>query len=556
MAALVFLSGPAAGLRYEVTGQLTLGRSRACEIALEDDKVSRHHARIELERGEPTIRDLGSRNGTRVNGQRITSEVVLLDGDRIQLGDSTAMLELSSDASSDQPRRELHRRSVVSLLAEPGTDGDLHLSYLDLLEASSEAVILKRATARLAEKVGAPRAAAFLVHRGFAVTNVLPAPIDASRMLIREALARDELVSTGRLLCVPLTSHRGERFGAICTERDGAPTTAELKAAALLGRLTGEALAAARARTQRDRPVLIGASPSFRKLVDKADRVATRDQSLGIFGEAGSGRTLLGRYVHSQSARSSGAFVIVNCAEERLGEELFGENDSKESALARADGGTLLLRNVELLNRPLAQRLARFFLTRSAPTGPGARRFDLRTIAIGRDSLDVLAAQRRIPGELASVLSGASLQVPPLRERSTDAPALFKFFAQQLCRTSGREPPRPSPEVRRALIAYSWPGNVSELRLVAERLALLYSGLEVPAIRLPAEMLEPSLGGRPPSLHHRVRAIERAAIAEALNAAGGRKIRAAEILGISRPTLDKKLRELDLLSIAALERER
>ena len=93
MGALVFLSGPAAGLRYEITGQLTIGRSRACEIALEDDKVSRQHARIELEHGEPTIRDLGSRNGTRVNGQRISSEVALLDGDRIQLGDSTAKLD-------------------------------------------------------------------------------------------------------------------------------------------------------------------------------------------------------------------------------------------------------------------------------------------------------------------------------------------------------------------------------------------------------------------------------------------------------------------------------
>src|SRR6516164_4621270 len=152
MGALVFLSGPAAGLRYEITGQLTIGRSRACEIALEDDKVSRQHARIELEQGEPTIRDLGSRNGTRVNGQRISSEVALLDGDRIQLGDSTAKLELEPNVSAD-PQHELHRRAVASLLAELGTDGDVHLAYLDLLEASSEAVILKRATARLAKKL-------------------------------------------------------------------------------------------------------------------------------------------------------------------------------------------------------------------------------------------------------------------------------------------------------------------------------------------------------------------------------------------------------------------
>jgi len=556
MGALVFLSGPAAGLRYEITGQLTIGRSRACEIALEDDKVSRQHARIELEHGEPTIRDLGSRNGTRVNGQRISSEVALLDGDRIQLGDSTAKLELEPNVSADPQRHELHRRAVASLLAEPGTDGDVHLAYLDLLEASSEAVILRRATARLAKKLAAPRASAVLVHSGLSLTKVVPGPIDAPRTLIREALARDEVVSTGRLLCVPVTSHRGERFGAICTERDAAPSMPELKAAALLGRLTGEALAAARGRALRDPPVLIGASPAFRRLVEKAERVAGGDQSLSLFGEAGSGRSLIAQYIHSQSARSCGALVVVNCAEERLGEELFGAtNPDAESALARAEGGTLVLRNVELLSRPLAQRLARSLLTRpSAARGEG--RFDVRTIAIGRDSLEVLGAQRRIPRELASALSGANLQVPPLRERNADVPALFRFFAQERCRVTGREPPRPSPEARRALLAYTWPGNVSEVRLVAERLALLYSGLEVPAIRLPAEMLAPSLGERPSSLHHRVRATERAAIAEALSAAGGKKIRAAEILGISRPTLDKKLRELDLLSVAAMERQR
>jgi DNA-binding NtrC family response regulator len=331
----------------------------------------------------------------------------------------------------------------------------------------------------------------------------------------------------------------------------------ELRAAALLARLTGEALAAARGRTLRDPPVLIGASPAFRKLVDKAERVASGDQSLSIFGEAGSGRSLIARYVHSQSARSCGALVFVNCAEERLGEELFGAaNPGAESALARANGGTLVLRNVELLSRPLAQRLARSLLTRSAAAARGEMRFDVRTIAIGRDSLEVLGAQRRIPRELARALSGANLQVPPLRERNADVPALFRFFAQEQCRVTGREPPRPSPEARRALVAYAWPGNVSEVRLVAERLALLYSGLEVPAIRLPAEMLAPNAGERPPSLHHRVRSLERAAIAEALSAAGGKKIRAAEILGISRPTLDKKMRELDLLSVAAMERRR
>jgi DNA-binding NtrC family response regulator len=558
MVALVFLSGPAAGLRHEVAGQLTIGRSRGCEIALEDDKVSRQHARIELERGELRIRDLGSRNGTRVNGQRIAREVVLFDGDRIQLGDSTARLELDEEiVPAGSERTELQRRSIDSLLAESGAGGGL-LTCIDLLQASTEAAILRRAAAGLAEQLGSRRAVAFPVHGRPVIAGAGLAPLDPPRQLIRQALDRGDIVRAGEILCIPLTSNRGERFGAICTERDAEPTAAELKLAAVFGRLTGEALAAARLRTQREPPFLIGTSANFRKLVERAGRLASSDQSVSIFGESGSGRSAIARYIHSHSARSFGPLIAVNCAADAVPEEelfaLAGAPESK-SALLRADGGTLVLMHVELLGRPLAQRLARALVARSAPVNAREQRVDLRTIAIGRDPLEVLALQRRIPRELANALPSAVLQVPPLRERSTDVPTLFKFFAHELCRQMGREPPRLSPDAKRALMAYAWPGNVTELRLIAERLALLYPGLEVPVIRLPAELLESSPAGKSPTLHHRVRALERAAIAEALSAAGGKKIRAAELLGISRPTLDKKLRELHLVSAASMERQ-
>ncbi len=549
MAALVFLSGPAAGLRHEVIAPLTIGRSRVCEIMLDDDKVSRHHARIDVSRGQLRLRDLDSRNGTRVNGQRIASEVVLLDGDRIQLGDSTARIELAPAVMTIDEPADLDRWSMESVLADSGADGAIHLDFMELLRVASEPVILRRAAAALAEKLGAPRVAAFLVGaNGLAMTRVVASPVDVPRELISVALERDELLRAGRILCIPLVSSRGERLGAICAERCGEAIAGETRAAAVLGRLTAEALAAARERTHGGEPILIGTAAGFKRLVERAGRVALGDEAVSIFGEPGSGRSEMARYVHWHSTRSYGPLITVNCADDGSRDELFGSGglmDSK-SALSRADGGTLVLRHLELLKRPLAQRLARLLGARSVPLRRGEQRFDVRTIVIGRNPLQVLADQRKIPRELAKALPGAKLDVPSLRERSTDVPLLFKFFARELCRQLGREPPRLSAEARRALMAYSWPSNVSELRLVAERLALLYPGLEVPVIRLPAEVLESGSRAGAPTLHGRIRAVERTAIAEALSAAGGKKIRAAEILGISRPTLDKKLRELHL----------
>src|SRR4051812_22603895 len=99
MPALLLLTGPAAGMRYQLEREATLGRSPSCEIPLEDGKVSRRHAKILVEDGQARICDLGSRNGTIVNGDRIEGEAILLPGDRFQIGETTALYEPPTKAS-------------------------------------------------------------------------------------------------------------------------------------------------------------------------------------------------------------------------------------------------------------------------------------------------------------------------------------------------------------------------------------------------------------------------------------------------------------------------
>ena len=171
----------------------------------------------------------------------------------------------------------------------------------------------------------------------------------------------------------------------------------------------------------------------------------------------------------------------------------------------------------------------------------------MRVMATAPEPLRNLAARGLLEAGLAKAFEGDVVELAPLRERTEDLPILFELFALPLSRSQGRDVPLLSPEARRLLSAYHWPHNVRELRLTAERLALLHAGESVPSLMLPAEIQQGLAEALPRTLAERVQQLERQAIAEALREAGGKKIRAAELLGISRPTLDKKIDDYQLV---------
>ena len=126
MPALLLLTGPSAGLRFDVKTEAVLGRSPSCDVPLEDHKVSRRHAKIVVQDGEVRISDLGSRNGTAVNGERIEGEAILLPGDRVQVGETTALFEPPSKASfAAKETGELHGVLVEELLPRVGPEAAL-----------------------------------------------------------------------------------------------------------------------------------------------------------------------------------------------------------------------------------------------------------------------------------------------------------------------------------------------------------------------------------------------------------------------------------------------
>jgi DNA-binding NtrC family response regulator len=285
-------------------------------------------------------------------------------------------------------------------------------------------------------------------------------------------------------------------------------------------------------------------------------RAAAVTEPVTVHGEHGTGRLLATQYIHTRSSRALGPFVVVDCRKGpvQVEEELFGRGSQAgvppvSSALLRADGGTLVLRQVEAMPRHAADRLAKLLLRKAAPARQGGEeQVDIRLMVTSSAPLQGLVNRGDVDAELGKALSGIEIEALPLRERRPDVPMLFEHFAGRIAKPRRRELPTLSPDARRLVMDYAWPGNVEELRGIAERLALMYSGTEVSALKLPPEVQE---GGATStqrrSLADQIARLERDAISEALREARGKKIKAAALLGISRPTLDKKIADYHLV---------
>ncbi len=552
MPLLLAASGPRMGARFDVGLECVIGRSPSCDIALlEDGRVSRKHARLERRDAGLFVVDLGSRNGTFVNGSRVDGEARLVPGDELQVGDSLFVLDPPLRASITEAAAPAESGAIEEFMPAAGETAALFRASMGLLAASSEAAALRRGAEEAMRLLHADVAAALLPSEvGFVTSAVVGASeLEVPRPLLRAALERREGASSGTAAAAPLWAG-GSAFGVLYVARGEEPVGAhELGLLGMLGRMCGEAVTGCQAR----RPampdsVVVGTHRTFRRVVNQVRRAAAGSQTVLLHGEPGTGKQLLGGYLHARSARALAPLVVVDCRAPApvLEEELFGRAAMAGappllSALARADGGTLLLSGIDGLPWDLSEKLARAIHRRSAPLpGGGEASSDLRVVATCRPQAPGGPAKAPLEPELAAALEGEEIAVCPLRERKSDLPLLFDFYAGQAARLLGASLPRLSPEARELMQAYGWPGNVREMRLCAERLAQLRPGEEVLVQHLPREIAGvPAVEGE--TLADQVARLERDAIAQALRRARGKKIRAAALLGISRPTLDKKI---------------
>lgn len=540
MAALLLLTGPKAGSRHEVGAELTVGRSPSCEIPLDDEKVSRRHARIEVRGGETWLSDLGSKNGTFLNGVAVAEKVTLRGGDQVQIGETTLVFEPDTAAAlSEASPGDLRTTPLEEVLPLAGADGALFSASLAFMGAASEGAVLRRAAEELL-RAAAADVAAVLRREGatWRTAAVRGAPsVEVPRLLAQRCVEHREAVLAAGRLAVPLVASGGAPVGLLYAARAAAFDARELQLAAALGRLCGERLAALSAQSEDGGPfVAVGGSREHQRIIDACVRAASADQPVAVQGPAGSGRTFFARYLHFRSPRRAAGIVVVDCAAPAAEQQLFGRRGQAAllSALARAEGGTLLCENLDRLPAEATQRLLGHLAGGgSALPLPG-----------GEAPAEVWLVATYATPPPTEIFADRVVVIPPLEERRADVVPLFESFLAKFAARARRPAPVVPPETAAALTEAPWPGGVRSVEALAERIVANESlgPILAPDALPPSDVT--SSGGR--SLHDRVARLERDAIAAALREAGGKKIRAAELLGISRPTLDKKIAEYGL----------
>ena len=306
---------------------------------------------------------------------------------------------------------------------------------------------------------------------------------------------------------------------------------------------------------------MIGESVAMRALRKQIAVVAPTDGRVLIYGESGTGKELVARAIHAQSRRAGAPFVEVNSAaipEELIESELFGHvkgaftgaTAAKKGKFELADGATLFLDEVgDMSQRVQAKVLRVLEEQRFEPVGSGASvRVDVRIIAATNKRLEIEIEQGNFRADLLYRLNVIPFEIPPLRERLEDVPLLVEHFNQKFSAAYGKRPKRFEAEAVEALQGYSWPGNIRELRNTVERVVIMRSKVKVGACDLPPLGGEepPAASFRFPSFKEATDAYHREFIQRKLAEAEGNVSRAAELMGVDRSHLYRRMRALGI----------
>jgi two-component system response regulator HydG len=296
---------------------------------------------------------------------------------------------------------------------------------------------------------------------------------------------------------------------------------------------------------------LVAASPAMLELLELVREVAPTESPVLIVGETGTGKEMVARALHAAGPRAFGPFVPINCGaqtESLLESELFGHEKgaftgavrARRGRLEMADGGTLFLDEVGEISAKMQVDLLRVLEEKSFCRVGGSRPVtsDFRLAAATHRDLSALVAAGGFRQDFFYRINVIRLEVPPLRQRPEDIGLLAQHFLERYARETGKRLEELSPEALEVLAAYSWPGNVRELKNVMERAVVVARGRRVGAEEL-TFLQEPGPAGRAPAT---LAEVERDHIQRVLAAQGGNVTRAAEVLGIDRRTLTRKLK--------------
>lgn len=528
-------------------GELVIGRDDDAGIRISEPSISRRHAILRLG-NMITVEDLGSLNGTKVGGQPLQCNVLapLLPGEMFQLGSVTAVVHQSQCLPHIQ-----------------SSEAEAHVAFEEALERACRAAVDVRSP--------------------FAVCRIRVDSKAQGPLLERKLLAHvrgGDIVglhspSEFEILLRDVEKEGAERWIAALREVLGNhPSTLEIGLAVYpkQGRTAQELIARASptAHTANDHNVdgTVIEDEQLKKLHELAHTVAKSDISVLLLGETGVGKEIFAETIHRHSRRANHPFFQLNCAALQpslLESEMFGyekgaftgANAPKRGLLEAVAGGTLFLDEIGELPKGIQVKLLRVLEKREVlPVGGlRPRPINVRIVSATNRDIESDVIKGTFRKDLFFRLNGVSIEIPPLRDRTTEIEPLAKTFIAEAVRANRRgSTPVLSPGALHRLTRYSWPGNIRELRNAMEMAVLLCKGEQIGIDDLPMEKMQNALrpsvseSGEAPAqpqteeLESSTTApVERRRIVQALERCGGNQTLAAKLLGISRPTLHARM---------------
>jgi len=515
--------------------------------------------------------DLGSRNGTLVNGEPVVGPRRLNSGDVVGVGDATLVFHGPAHAP------------VLPLLLEPDQLRKRLEQEIERATRYERPVALAVLTVTQAGRLAGASAAA---HLG--PIDVAGISAEGNLLVVMPELRPDEAEEAAARLAATLTRHGlGVRGGLASCPADGcdADTLLAIARSAAASADSGT-VATSRAATTRlslgERSIVV-ADPAMVRLFELIRRLAASNLPVLISGETGAGKENAAVAIHHWSARAAGPFVAINCAAlpETLAEsELFGHEkgafsgaaSAKPGRIESADGGTLFLDEVGELPLPIQAKLLRA-LDAQRITRLGAvrdRTIDVRIVAATNRNLDEQVRSGGFRQDLFFRLGAATVVLPPLRDRPREIALLARTFLAEACAREGRVEPELSAAAMRQLIVYPWPGNVRELKNAVEYLAATVIEDVIEVWHLPERIVgdstpaavpgaPPSAASAPPTepsvfagplprttfrpIGEELRALERRRMEEALAASSGNQTRAAALLSMPLRSFVQRLKQ-------------
>lgn len=315
-------------------------------------------------------------------------------------------------------------------------------------------------------------------------------------------------------------------------------------------------------QSQKTVPFLVGKSPRIEALKQTIEQIAPTDATVLILGETGTGKELVAKAIHHLSLRAEKRFMAINCgafSEELLANELFGHEKEaftgargvKKGLLEVAGGGTVFLDEIGEMPQSMQVKLLRVLQEKTLMRVGGTSEIpvDLRVLAATNKDLKGEVERGNFRQDLYYRINVVTLEVPPLVERQDDIPLLVQHFLRKFAELQEKKLEKIAPAVMEALINYEFPGNIRELENIMERAVTLCNGPVIEMAHLPLDFQQPHMfqvQRHQKREFHSLEENEKEYISWVVKQVNGNKTKAAEILGIDRVSLWRKLKRYDL----------